>query len=97
MLRPIFLAFASGLLWPATSSFLLPLPVSAADDLQTSVAALPTAPDDANGSGDWLVVTPVRAKTGVYRGSHPREIVMANSLVRRIWRLVAQCGDGGTG
>lgn len=40
--------------------------------------------------GDWLVDKPI-AKTGVFRGEDPREIVMNNGLVRRVWRIMPNC------
>jgi len=76
----------SGLLLLATLSFPLPAAVRGADELGTVLARLAPAPDDSDRGGDWLV-TRVRARAGVYRGSHPHEIVMANGLIRRTWRL----------
>lgn len=87
MLKPIPLSHARSLLLLATLVFLLPTSVRGADDPRTTIADLPAAPDGSSHvTSDWLV-TPIQTKAGVYRRSHPDEIVMTNGLVRRIWRL----------
>ena len=84
MPKHTFLSHTKSLLFLAA---LLPAVVRAADDPATAIAQLPAAADDAaRPSGDWLVV-PVKVKAGVYRGHHPREIVMTNGLISRTWRL----------
>ena len=87
MLKPVPLSHARSLLLLATLVFLLPTSVRGADDPRTTIADLPAAPDGSSHvTSDWLV-TPIQTKAGVYRRSHPDEIVMTNGLVRRIWRL----------
>ena len=86
MQKPISRSHKRSFLFLATLSCLLSAPVRGANDLETTIADLPAAPHDSKCVGDWLVA-PVGVKTGVYRGSQPREIIMANGLVRRTWRL----------
>jgi len=86
MQKPISLAQKAGWLLLATLSFVFPASIRGADDVGTTIADLPPAPDESKHVGDWLV-TSVRVKAGVCRGSRPHEIVMANGLVRRTWRL----------
>ena len=58
-----------------------------ADSLADAIARLPELTGDLAkpAGGDWLVV-PTTRKAGVYR-SGPREICMANGLLRRTWRI----------
>ena len=47
------------------------------------MADLPPQPEELSAppKDDWLVV-PIDRKAAVYRGAHPREIVMTNGLMR---------------
>jgi hypothetical protein len=57
--------------------------------LETRASALPPFEGEAAAAApsDWLVL-PVERKAGLYRGPGPREITLANGLVRRSFRLV---------
>jgi len=60
------------------------------------LADLPPQPEELSAppKDDWLVV-PIDRKAAVYRGAHPREIVMTNGLVRRTWRLAPNAATVG--
>ncbi len=86
MLKSYSISPKKRLLLLAALCFLFPAAVHGADNPRTTLADL-AAPDDSDRvTSDWLIV-PVKAKTGVYRGSHPHEILMTNGLIRRTWRL----------
>jgi hypothetical protein len=61
--------------------------VRADRDWKETLAQLPAAVDDAPRPGDDWLVAPARARSAVYRGAHPAEIILSNGLVRRTWRL----------